>query len=115
MREDRHAFEHRRRAARHKLPFPGRFFPLDLRNAHAAGARRVIQRQQRAERRNENPEALRDLQNRFPFLKRDGAVIDPGVHQFVPLADAVRFSVSGLRCSASFPGIGRGVATAIMR
>ena len=70
MRENRHAFEHRRRAAGHELPLPGRFLPLNFRNAHAAGAGRVIQRQQRAERRNENPEALRDLQNRFPFLKR---------------------------------------------
>ena len=77
----------------------------DFHETHAAGPRTVVKRREFAERRNENPFAAGDLENRFAFGEADGDVVQKCFH--LPLPDQSSNSL--------FPGMGRSVETAKIR
>ena len=77
----------------------------DFRETHAAGPRTVVKRREFAERRNENPFAAGDLENRFAFGEADGDVVQKCFHLLLPDQSS----------SSLFPGMGRSVETAKIR
>ena len=77
----------------------------DFHETHAAGPRTVVKRREFAERRNENPFAAGDLENRFAFGEADGDVVQKCFHFLLPDQSS----------SSLFPGMGRSVDTAKIR
>ena len=77
----------------------------DFHETHAAGPGTVVERREFAERRNEDPFAAGDLENRFAFGEADGDVVQKCFHLSLPDQSS----------SSLFPGMGRSVDTAKMR
>ena len=65
----------------------------------------MVERREFAERRNEDPFAAGDLENRFVFGEADGDVVQKCFHLLLPDQSS----------SSLFPGMGRSVDTAKIR